>query len=313
MRSPALPRLVSCCGADATRGHRQFAGAVADRRLPAHAKPQGATDRTTLTNNCSIMKPGTLADRKYSQSPRPGAARSARPGAARSARPGAAKSGLRVRNLDRQFMRVDRGHGVDRDQRGPPTGRVHPAKNSGDCGRRLSAGQGRLAGSGRPGDQHHLPVRRIHERAQRSRSGTLNAAQTARQIALTSSALGECLRDGAPAEALAEHVVLGDTLRIRSAELLIHPPPELGEPHGRQVTLAVRFDDRGLASGRGRSTMACTGIEFCKLAIVETKQRARDLYKRPGQAAGPTSIRRSRSTSTAARTHVPDSSLPTSA
>jgi sulfite reductase (ferredoxin) len=27
-----------------------------------------------------------------------------------------------------------------------------------------------------------------------------------------------------------------------------------------------------------RSAMACTGIEFCKLAIVETKQRARDLY-----------------------------------
>jgi sulfite reductase (ferredoxin) len=28
-----------------------------------------------------------------------------------------------------------------------------------------------------------------------------------------------------------------------------------------------------------RSAMACTGIEFCKLAIVETKQRARDLYR----------------------------------
>ncbi|MBO0788430.1 MAG: nitrite/sulfite reductase, partial [Actinobacteria bacterium] len=27
-----------------------------------------------------------------------------------------------------------------------------------------------------------------------------------------------------------------------------------------------------------RGTMACTGIEFCKLAIVETKQRAADLY-----------------------------------
>jgi sulfite reductase (ferredoxin) len=27
-----------------------------------------------------------------------------------------------------------------------------------------------------------------------------------------------------------------------------------------------------------RGTMACTGIEFCKLAIVETKGRARDLY-----------------------------------
>ena len=26
-----------------------------------------------------------------------------------------------------------------------------------------------------------------------------------------------------------------------------------------------------------RSTMACTGIEFCKLAIVDTKQRAIDL------------------------------------
>jgi sulfite reductase (ferredoxin) len=32
-----------------------------------------------------------------------------------------------------------------------------------------------------------------------------------------------------------------------------------------------------------RSTMACTGIEFCKLAIVETKQRARDLYTELGR------------------------------
>jgi sulfite reductase (ferredoxin) len=28
-----------------------------------------------------------------------------------------------------------------------------------------------------------------------------------------------------------------------------------------------------------RGTMACTGIEFCKLAIVETKQRAQDIYR----------------------------------
>ena len=27
-----------------------------------------------------------------------------------------------------------------------------------------------------------------------------------------------------------------------------------------------------------RGTMACTGMEFCKLAIVETKQHAQDLY-----------------------------------
>jgi sulfite reductase (ferredoxin) len=43
-----------------------------------------------------------------------------------------------------------------------------------------------------------------------------------------------------------------------------------------------------------RSTMACTGIEFCKLAIVETKQRARDLYteldKRLGDFDTPVSI-----------------------
>jgi sulfite reductase (ferredoxin) len=32
-----------------------------------------------------------------------------------------------------------------------------------------------------------------------------------------------------------------------------------------------------------RATMACTGIEFCKLAIVETKQRARDLYTELGK------------------------------
>jgi sulfite reductase (ferredoxin) len=32
-----------------------------------------------------------------------------------------------------------------------------------------------------------------------------------------------------------------------------------------------------------RATMACTGIEFCKLAIVETKQRARDLYTELGR------------------------------
>jgi sulfite reductase (ferredoxin) len=32
-----------------------------------------------------------------------------------------------------------------------------------------------------------------------------------------------------------------------------------------------------------RGTMACTGIEFCKLGIVETKGRARDLYTELGQ------------------------------
>ena len=45
-------------------------------------------------------------------------------------------------------------------------------------------------------------------------------------------------------------------------------------------TLLDRLDAIGLSgrpSGWRRHTMACTGIEFCKLAIVDTKNRARDL------------------------------------
>ena len=44
--------------------------------------------------------------------------------------------------------------------------------------------------------------------------------------------------------------------------------------------LVVRLDELGLSarpSNWRRNTMACTGIEFCKLAIVDTKDRARDL------------------------------------
>ena len=42
----------------------------------------------------------------------------------------------------------------------------------------------------------------------------------------------------------------------------------------------TRLDGIGLSarpSNWRRNTMACTGIEFCKLAIVDTKERARDL------------------------------------
>ncbi|KAA1426548.1 nitrite/sulfite reductase [Nocardioides antri] len=44
--------------------------------------------------------------------------------------------------------------------------------------------------------------------------------------------------------------------------------------------LVARLDEIGLSarpSNWRRNTMACTGIEFCKLAIVDTKDRARDL------------------------------------
>jgi sulfite reductase (ferredoxin) len=49
---------------------------------------------------------------------------------------------------------------------------------------------------------------------------------------------------------------------------------------GRVGDLAAELDAAGLPANPGpfrRHTMACTGIEFCKLAIVETKQRASDL------------------------------------
>jgi sulfite reductase (ferredoxin) len=44
--------------------------------------------------------------------------------------------------------------------------------------------------------------------------------------------------------------------------------------------LVAELDEIGLSarpSNWRRNTMACTGIEFCKLAIVDTKNRARDL------------------------------------
>ena len=55
----------------------------------------------------------------------------------------------------------------------------------------------------------------------------------------------------------------------------------LDVPGDRLAELAEELSGRDLQvrpSAFRRGTMACTGIEFCKLAIVETKQRAVDLY-----------------------------------
>jgi sulfite reductase (ferredoxin) len=54
----------------------------------------------------------------------------------------------------------------------------------------------------------------------------------------------------------------------------------LDVPEARTAELASELDRADLPvtpSVFRRHTMACTGIEFCKLAIVETKQRASDL------------------------------------
>jgi len=56
--------------------------------------------------------------------------------------------------------------------------------------------------------------------------------------------------------------------------VILDVPPEHAEE------LAAELDEAGLParpSAFRRHTMACTGIEFCKLAIVETKARAADL------------------------------------
>jgi sulfite reductase (ferredoxin) len=55
----------------------------------------------------------------------------------------------------------------------------------------------------------------------------------------------------------------------------------LDVPEDRVTELADELAVRDLLvapSAFRRGTMACTGIEFCKLAIVETKQRAADLH-----------------------------------
>ncbi|WP_183098666.1 nitrite/sulfite reductase [Nocardioides pelophilus] len=54
----------------------------------------------------------------------------------------------------------------------------------------------------------------------------------------------------------------------------------IGVDEDKVDALVARLDEIGLSaepSNWRRNTMSCTGIEFCKLAIVETKNRARDL------------------------------------
>jgi sulfite reductase (ferredoxin) len=54
---------------------------------------------------------------------------------------------------------------------------------------------------------------------------------------------------------------------------------DIPKGHVDQLTAELRaIELEASPSVFRRGTMACTGLEFCKLAIVETKQRARDLY-----------------------------------
>jgi sulfite reductase (ferredoxin) len=75
---------------------------------------------------------------------------------------------------------------------------------------------------------------------------------------------------------LAEEYGSGKIRTTPQQKLLI-----LDVPGDRVAELSEELAARDLQvnpSAFRRGTMACTGIEFCKLAIVETKQRAQDLY-----------------------------------
>ncbi|CAN5245635.1 nitrite/sulfite reductase [soil metagenome] len=76
------------------------------------------------------------------------------------------------------------------------------------------------------------------------------------------------------ADLMERHTIAGARLTPYQKIVLIGVRPEVTE------SVLDELDTIGL-SGRPstwrRNTMACTGIEFCKLAIVDTKDRARDL------------------------------------
>jgi sulfite reductase (ferredoxin) len=75
---------------------------------------------------------------------------------------------------------------------------------------------------------------------------------------------------------LAETYGSGTVRTTTEQKLLILDVPE--EHLDALVTALGDLDLQARPSPFRRGTMACTGIEFCKLAIVETKGRARDLY-----------------------------------
>jgi len=76
------------------------------------------------------------------------------------------------------------------------------------------------------------------------------------------------------ADAMDQYGVRGARLTPYQKIVLIGVAPD------RVDALVDRLDEIGLSARPSqwrRNTMACTGIEFCKLAIVDTKDRARDL------------------------------------
>jgi sulfite reductase (ferredoxin) len=80
---------------------------------------------------------------------------------------------------------------------------------------------------------------------------------------------------------LAEEYGSGQVRTTVEQKLLIIDVPE--HRVGELVAALQAIDLQPSPDVFRRGTMACTGIEFCKLAIVETKGRARDLYTELGR------------------------------
>ena len=120
------------------------------------------------------------------------------------------------------------------------------------------------------------PVHRDHIGVHRQRDGRYYLG-VAPSVGRTSGTLLWQVAD------LAEAYGSGRVRTTAQQKLLI-----LDVPEDRVAELAEELAARDLLvdpSAFRRGTMACTGIEFCKLAIVETKQRAADLYSGAGTAA----------------------------
>ncbi len=112
------------------------------------------------------------------------------------------------------------------------------------------------------------------------------------------------------ADLIDEYAVAGARLTPYQKIVLIGVRPEVVEE------LIGRLDEIGLSarpSNWRRNTMACTGIEFCKLAIVDTKERARalvgELEKRFPELDTPITVNVNGCPNACARTQVADIGL----
>ncbi|WP_122817849.1 nitrite/sulfite reductase [Nocardioides pantholopis] len=112
------------------------------------------------------------------------------------------------------------------------------------------------------------------------------------------------------AELMEEYAVAGARLTPYQKIVLIGVEPAVVEE------LIVRLDAIGLSarpSNWRRNTMACTGIEFCKLAIVDTKERARrlvaELERRFPELDTPITVNVNGCPNACARTQVADIGL----